>query len=221
MGMRRRDFIGGVAAAIAGIATRASAGPRSFDLICRKAWGAKAHGSLRRHTIRRLTVHHSGAKFTDNRDAPARIRSIQNYHQSKGWPDIAYHLIIDRHGNVYRGRPTWAVGNTATNYDPRGHLLVLCLGNFNEQSPTRAMKRSLVKVLAWASAEYDVPVRRIRGHRYYASTACPGRTLGELISNGTIRRAVRQKLAEGGVRKHRLCGAAGAARVRAIEDGTD
>ncbi|MDQ3954599.1 MAG: N-acetylmuramoyl-L-alanine amidase, partial [Actinomycetota bacterium] len=77
-----------------------SAGARTRDAICREAWGArKPKGGFRRHTIRRLTVHHSGAVLRDNSDAPSRFRSYQAGHQAEGWPDIAYHMLIDRHGN--------------------------------------------------------------------------------------------------------------------------
>ena len=225
MGMRRRDFIGGIGAAFLGFvgrAGRARAATGTIEVICRDAWGARARkGHFRRHTIKRLTVHHSGTKLTRNRDAPARIRSIQAYHQSRGWPDIAYHFIIDRHGNVYRGRAPWAVGDTATDYSPRGHLLIMCLGHFGEQELPRAMKRALIKVLAWACAEFGVSPRTIRGHGFYASTACPGSNIKALIRNGSLRRAVKARLESGGVRKRRLCGAAGRRRVRQIESGTD
>jgi hypothetical protein len=42
-----------------------------------------------------------------------------------------------------------------------------------------------------------------------------------MIRDGRLRRAVKRRLAAGGVRKKALCGAAGAARVRQIENGTD
>jgi N-acetylmuramoyl-L-alanine amidase len=222
MGVRRRDFIAGLAAAVVARSTSAAADTATIGFICRGAWGAKPRsGNLRRHTIKRLTVHHSAGRLTDNRDAPARIRSIQASHQAKGWADIAYHFIIDRHGNVYRGRPMWAVGDTATNYDPRGHLLILCLGHFGEQRVPRAMRRALVRLLAWAVQHHGVSPRTIRGHSYYASTACPGANLQALIGDGKLRRAVRGRLSDGGVRKRSLCGEAGARRVRKIEAGTD
>lgn len=195
---------------------------KEIDRICRRAWGAEPpRGSFRRHRIRRLTVHHSAVVLRDNRDAPGHFRAHQRAHFARGWPDIAYHILIDRNGNVYAARPIWARGNTATNYNPRGHLLVMCEGNFDRQRPSRAQVRALVDVLAWASKRYDVPLRRIRGHRQYADTACPGRALQRLIRNGTIRDRVRRRLRAGGVVLDRLCGRAGRRRVRRIENGTD
>ena len=195
-------------------------GRRTVDGICREAWGARdATTNYTHHDIRRLTIHHSGSVFRDNRDAPARFRSMQQDHQAEGWPDIAYHFLIDRHGNIYRARPTWARGNTRTNYNPRGHLLVMCIGNFNKQGVPHAQVAAATDVLAWACDRFDVAAHTIAGHRDYASTVCPGDDLYRLIDDGTIRRRVRRRLEE--VRVNELCGRAGRRRVRDIEAGKD
>ena len=144
---------------------------------------------------------------------------MQAGHQAEGWPDIAYHFLIDRHGNVYRARPAWAKGNTRTNYNPRGHLLVMCIGNFSEQDIPRRQLDGAIDVLAWACERYDVRPSTIHGHRDYASTACPGDDLYRLIDNGAIRRRVKRRVEE--VRMNKLCGREGRRRVRAIEQGRD
>lgn len=183
---------------------------RRVRRICRRSWGARPRtGPYRRHKVVRITVHHSGMKFRDNRRALARFRAHQTAHQAQGWPDIAYHLLIDRHGHLYRGRPLWAKGDTATNYNPRGHLLVMCEGNFQVQAPTRAQVRTLVNVLAWATVKFDVPLRRITGHRDHASTACPGDRLYSLLRDRSLHRRVRRRVDAGGVSLHTICGDAG------------
>lgn len=196
---------------------------RRIDVICRNAWGAEPpSGRFVRHRIRRLTVHHSGRVLRDNREAPDRLIAFQRYHQGEqGWPDIAYHLLIDRHGNVFEGRPRWARGDTATEYNPRGHLLVMCDGNFTRQRPSDAQVRSLVDVLTWACGHYDVSPATIAGHRDYTATDCPGGALYRLIDHGILRRRVRRRLRSGGVGLSRVCGREGRRRVRAIEAGTD
>jgi hypothetical protein len=191
-------------------------------MICRRAWGAvKPTGEFTRHKIKRMTVHHSAVLLTDNSEAPAHFRSHQQAHQAKGWPDIAYHVLVDRHGNVYEGRPMWAVPDTATNYDPTGHFTVMCEGNFQEQRPSKAQVAALVDVLAWASARFDVAPRTIAGHEEYADTACPGEKLEGLISSGSIRSRVKETIAAGGVELVEICGAEGKQRVQEIEAGTD
>jgi N-acetyl-anhydromuramyl-L-alanine amidase AmpD len=96
----------------------------------------------------------------------------------------------------------------------------MCIGNFSEQDVPNRQLRSLINVLAWACAKFDVRPRTIHGHRDYASTACPGMNLQRRINNGSIRRRVRQKL-NPGIDLDRLCGRAGRSRVRAIEEGRD
>ena len=199
---------------------RAADGKPVIERICRDAWDAKPpRGDFARHHVRRITVHHSAVVLRDNRDAPSRLRDHQSYHQSRGWPDIAYHVVIDRHGHVYKGRPSWARGDTATSYDPSGHLLVMCEGNFGEQSTSRAQLRALIHVLAWASKRFDVSPRKIAGHRDFAATACPGARLYRLIEDGVIEQRVRRRLRAGGVAKSNLCGRTGRRRVAAIERG--
>ena len=223
----RRRLLGTIAAgagsmALARYSLRARAGASAafIEPICKPAWGAQPpKGEFVTHRIERLTVHHSAVILHRNRDAPGEFRSHQAYHQSRGWPDIAYHMLIDRRGNVYRGRPSSARGDTGTTYDPTGHYLVLCEGNFSEQPISKAQVRALVDVLAWASGRFDVPPRRIHGHRDFAATACPGTDLYRLIDSGVIERRVGDKLATGGVKKKELCGRAGRRRVAAIESG--
>jgi hypothetical protein len=191
-----------------------------LEVICRDGWGARPPaGAFVAHDIDRLTVHHSAVVLRDNREAPGRFCAYQRGHLERGWPDIAYHVLIDRNGNVYKARPSWARGDTATSYDPSGHLLVLCDGSFREQPVSRAQVRALVRVLAWACRRFDVAPRTIGAHRDYVATACPGTDLYALIADGTIRRRVRKRLADGGVTRTRLCGRAGHRRVEAIERG--
>ena len=206
--------------AVAAVGSPAYAARRTVERICRAAWGAQPpSGDFTRHEIRRLTVHHSAVALTDNAKAPNHLRVYQEDHQQRGWPDIAYHLAVDRHGNVYQCRPIWAVGDTATSYDPTGHLLVLCIGDFDTQALPAAQLSATIDVLAWASARFGVPPRTISGHRDHAATSCPGDALYGYIADGTVRRRVARRV--GDVRMVDLCGRAGRRRVRQIESGTD
>jgi len=198
----------------------AYAAARTVSNICRSSWGAKPPtGAYVPHQISRITVHHSAVLLRDNRKAPAQLRAFQADHQSKGWPDIAYHLLIDRHGNLYQGRPLWAAGDTNTSYNPSGHLLVMALGNFQVQEISSAQLNATLNVLAWACTRYGIRPRTIRGHRAYADTLCPGAKFQRYITDGTVRRRVAARLGDVAVRS--LCGDAGRRRVRQIANGSD
>ncbi len=201
-------------------ASPAEAAMRKVALLRESAWDARpATGPFVRHQISHITIHHSAVILRDNRQAPTQLRTFQADHQARGWPDIAYHLLIDRHGNVYQGRPIWAVGDTNTSYSPRGHLLVMALGNFEEQAISAPQLSAMLNVLAWGSSRFGIAPAAIRGHRAYASTLCPGSDLRRLIINGTVRRRVRRR--RGHATMQTLSESAGKTRVKRIESGAD
>lgn len=193
----------------------------TVEIICKEAWGAQpVAGEFIGHTIDNITVHHTAAVLAANTAAPARARQHQSYHQSLGWPDLAYHFLIDANGHVYEGRPVEAVGDTATDYDPTGHFLVGCEGNFNTQQITPAQYKSLVKVLAWGVAEFGVDADSIRGHRDVASTTCPGDNLYPLVADGAIAADVTAQLAVAAPSLELVCGQRADEIVAGIEAGT-
>ena len=52
-----------------------------------------------------MTIHHTAVVLGNNSNAPARLRQHQQYHQdSQGWIDIAYHIGVDRNGNIFELR---------------------------------------------------------------------------------------------------------------------
>ncbi len=190
-----------------------------IEALCRDSWrAAEPQGEFTSHEIERLTVHHTARLLPDNRNAPAAVLDHQRFHQlDRGWPDIAYHFIVDLEGNVYECRPVDAVGDTGTNYDPTGHFLVCCEGNFNDQELPAAQEAALVNVLAWASVEYGADSSTIRGHRDLAATSCPGDNLYPGIESGSLAAAVEAVIAAGGVEPEVVCGAKADRRVAAIE----
>lgn len=166
-----------------------AAQPVELLVIPKQAWGAApVAGTFVEHEIQQVTIHHTGSLLSDNADAPGRLREHQAYHQvDQGWPDLAYHFVIDRNGHIYEGRPTWAAGDTGTNYDPTGHLLICCEGEFNSQSPTDAQLGSVATLMAWASTRYGVGLEAVLGHRDVASTSCPGDSLYGQLGDLTAR----------------------------------
>lgn len=209
------------ATTVAPTSTTVPGGDDAVQVICKEAWGARpVAGELTSHTIEHITVHHTAVVLAANADAPARARQHQSYHQGLGWPDLAYHYLIDANGHVYEGRPVDAVGDTATDYDPTGHFLVCCEGDFNNQRITAAQYESLIRMLAWGAAEFGVDAVAIQGHRDVAATTCPGDNLYPLVSDGTIAADVAARLVSGAPQLQVVCGRAGSELVAAIEAGT-
>jgi hypothetical protein len=192
---------------------------RSIEVICRHAWGARPPGDgLRSHEIERLTLHHTAAPLVTNADTPSRARSSQAFHQGEGFADLAYHFLVDGNGTILEGRSAEFAGETFTSYDPTGHLLVCCEGNYNEQDPTAAQLAALADLFTWAAQAFSVDPASLGGHRDYAATSCPGDRLFGLVADGTLGGMIGDRIA---TRFERIdtCGSGGIARIEAIEAG--
>jgi hypothetical protein len=190
-------------------------------LLCRDAWGAQpARAGGRPHTITRMTLHHEAVLLGDNRNAPGHLRQDQRYHQDQlGWVDIAYHVGVDRNGNVYELRSPKIAGDTATDYNTTGHFLVLCEGDFDQEVVPEAQLHGAALAFAWAAQNFRIATDTLAGHRDLAQTSCPGANLYAHLSSGDLKRRIDDLLAAGGVDLQLFCGPDATARVAAIEAG--
>jgi hypothetical protein len=174
------------AAAEEALTSDSKSSPIPPQIITRAEWGASPPtGPYLQHEINAVTIHHQGVFASPNQDARRRLKTMQAFHQSKkrGFKDIAYHYIIDRNGNIYEGRPLNAVGETKTDYDPKGHLLICLLGDFNVQEPTKQQLSALTALILWSLDTFHLLPDAVKGHRDYAHTDCPGKNLYRLIHN--------------------------------------
>ena len=112
------------------------------------------------------------------------------------------------------------VGDTATTYNPKGHFLVVCEGNFDEEPVTEEMLNSAALAFAWAARQFDIPTETLKGHRDHSrDTACPGANLYDHVKSGELRRRVENMMAAGPVDLRKICGPDAEAKVAAIEAG--
>ena len=145
--------------------------------------------------IERITLHHQGERWKPDADPAAYLRRLQSWSRlSKRWPDIPYHYVIAPDGRVFEARPEALPGDTNTGYDPRGHALVMLLGNFEEQEPTAAQLEATVALMTRLARRHGIPADRIASHRDVSDgTVCPGAHLWPLLPQ--LRDQVRQALA--------------------------
>jgi hypothetical protein len=204
-------------------ASSANASPSaSTRVLCRDAWGADpALPGGTRHDLNSMTIHHTAVVLGDNANAPARLRQHQRYHQdSQGWIDIAYHFSVDRNGNIYQLRDPALVGDTATSYDPTGHFLVVCEGNFDKEQVTEAQLNGAALVFAWAATKYGIPTDTLAGHRDESGdTSCPGASLYAHVTSGDLGNRVDGIVAAGPVDLPLVCGPEADAIVADIAAG--
>lgn len=162
--------------------------PTDLKILSRADWGAKPPvAAMKAHQPSRITIHHTATLQKPDRSLKEKMQALQKFSQNPGtlgngktkpaWPDVPYHFYIDCHGGIAEGRDVNAVGDTNTEYDPTGHVLVVLEGNFEEEQITDAQWTTLVKTVSWLAARYQVPASEMQGHKDYAQTLCPGKKL--------------------------------------------
>lgn len=154
--------------------------PDEPPIVPASAWGSTtAPSSLAPHRIARITVHHQGEVWKAGTDVPAYLRRLQTWsREARRWADIPYHYVVAPDGMVYEARPPAVPGETNTEYDPRGHLLVMLLGNFEEQQVTPAQWNATVALLARLMREQRLDTSVLGMHRDFSrQTVCPGANL--------------------------------------------
>jgi hypothetical protein len=163
------------------------------QMVTREEWGAKpVLPSAKRHSISRITLHHGGVKSNPGRTLEDKLRGLQAWSQradklasgkdKPAWPDIPYHYYIDVSGRVGEARPVHFAGDTNTEYDPAGHLLIVLEGDFNQEEVGAAQYSALLQLGQWCAWSWGVPVEKIGAHDDYSSqTSCPGKNLKALL----------------------------------------
>ena len=151
------------------------------------------------------------------------IRGVYAYHTSgRGWCDIGYNFLVDRFGTIYEGRSGGTelpvIGAAQAGFNT-GAVSVSVMGNFQTAQVPDAVKRALVRLLAWrldvahvnpsshatmtsaggSTTRYDagtvVRLHAISGHRDTGLTECPGAKLYPLLPS------IRDRVARRGLPK--------------------
>lgn len=141
--------------------------------------------------ITEIFIHCSATKpqWMITSTADQKAAEIRRWHvEENGWKDIGYHFVIDRSGDVVKGRDIERSGAHA-----RGHnanSIGICLvGGWGgattdqfEEHFTELQRQALWKLLNDLTQKF--PDVKIRGHNEVAAKACPCFTVSEFIQNG-------------------------------------
>lgn len=173
------------------IGCSASGSLEELKIIPRSDWKAETPKPYNTHIPIRITIHHDASNFDPTKKTAAEhIRNTQVWGMGKdrNWTDIPYHYLIDNEGNIFEGRNVFTVGETATTYDPTGHLLISCIGNFDENDIPEPQLNALISMVAYSSKTFNIPLDSLGGHRDYAQTACPGKFIYKYLQNGELKK---------------------------------
>ncbi|MCX6149863.1 MAG: peptidoglycan recognition family protein [Ignavibacteriales bacterium] len=166
-------------------------------ILPRSAWNALDPKPFPSQIPERITIHHEGEYLSPDANAAEKIKNTQIWciGKERNWSDIPYHFLIDLKGNIYEGRNVFTAGETNTIYDPSGHLLLTCMGNFEEQEISNEQLNALINLTAFCCKKYQINPETIKSHRDYTETLCPGKNLYKYFQNGYIIKKVKEELA--------------------------
>ena len=162
------------------------------NILSRQAWGAQnANGEMKPHKPAHITVHHTASAQNRSRSTAEKIQALQRFSQQPGklsgggekpaWPDVPYHFYIGVDGQIAEGRDINFAGDTNTDYDPTGHVLIVLEGNFEDEEPSAEQTKALDELALWVAVNWQISSDEIKSHKDYASTLCPGRHLQNLL----------------------------------------
>jgi len=171
--------------------------PPAPEIVSVAAWGGSTAASdAPPQRISHITIHHQGETWQEGSDVQAYLRRLQQWSRlTKRWADIPYHYVIAQDGRIYSARPLEQAGDTNTEYDPRGHALVMLVGNFEVQQPTPAQLKAAVELTAWLARLHHIGLEAIASHKDHSSqTLCPGKNLYALMESGWFKAEVGKRL---------------------------
>ncbi|WP_051935809.1 peptidoglycan recognition family protein [Salegentibacter sp. Hel_I_6] len=162
-------------------------------IISREDWKALAPVmEMQAHKPQFITIHHSGMPQKPELSITQKLQALQNFSQNdspmadgsikKAWPDVPYHFYIASNGELAEGRDINFQGDSNTDYDLEGHVLIVLEGDFNKEKVVPEQWESLKKLVSHISSEYEVSPETISGHKDQAETTCPGTDLYRRLS---------------------------------------
>ncbi|MCS6915226.1 MAG: N-acetylmuramoyl-L-alanine amidase [Myxococcales bacterium] len=163
-----------------GIGTRRSAlTVGGVSVHSRASWGAQPPRCASGHAPYRMTIHHTVTPTMDSMSPEARLRQIQSFHMNvQGWCDIGYHFLVSRDGRLWEGRPAHNLGTHVANHNS-GNVGIAFMGDYSSTPPTDRQIDEAARLVAGIGRQFGIAIssERIKGHRDYNATSCPGDAL--------------------------------------------
>ncbi|MCL2559269.1 MAG: N-acetylmuramoyl-L-alanine amidase [Turicibacter sp.] len=128
----------------------------------------------KQNKIKRIVVHHSAT-------AAGNMRIFENHWRTKGWRNGGYAEIILPNGDVEICYPPTVVTNGAGVWNKTSYHICV-VGNFrkNGAQPSSAQMQSLLTRIRHNMNVFNVPVKKIKGHKELMPTICPGMNMPTL-----------------------------------------
>ncbi len=129
-----------------------------------------------RNETKYIVLHHMAMKN-------CTARQIDLMHKNSGWSGIGYHFFVSKNGEIYRGRPIWAIGAHALG-ENNCSIGIGAEGDYStETSMPQAQKKAISDLIYELRNTYTCAT--VVGHCEICATQCPGKfyPLNELKTN--------------------------------------
>ncbi len=121
----------------------------------------------RRSSTEYIALHHAEA-------VTCTAKQIHEWHKSNGWSGIGYHFFVRKNGEIYRGRPLWALGAHVQGMN-NCSIGICAEGDYHNRDRVmpEAQKQAIKELVTYLKGIY--PEAKIVGHREIGDSNCPGR----------------------------------------------
>ena len=126
------------------------------------------NGALsRRSSTEYIALHHAEA-------VTCTAKQIHEWHKSNGWSGIGYHFFVRKNGEIYRGRPLWALGAHVQGMN-NCSIGICAEGDYHNRDRVmpETQKQAIKELITYLKGIY--PEAKIVGHREIGDSNCPGR----------------------------------------------
>lgn len=123
--------------------------------------------------INKIVLHHSASPMETT-----TFEDIKRWHIERGFKDIGYHWVIDKNGELWKGRPESKIGAHCKGHN-RDSIGVCLIGNFEIEEPTEDQIHTLRYLLDFLDDKY-YPLD-MYNHWHLSNTKCPGKNLKEIL----------------------------------------
>ena len=130
--------------------------------------GWEWNGALsRRSSTEYIALHHAEA-------VTCTAKQIHEWHKSNGWSGIGYHFFVRKNGEIYRGRPLWALGAHVQGMN-NCSIGICAEGDYHNRDKVmpKTQKQAIKELVTYLKGIY--PEAKIVGHREIGDSNCPGR----------------------------------------------
>jgi N-acetyl-anhydromuramyl-L-alanine amidase AmpD len=147
-------------------------------------------------TVDTIFVHCAATRPDWMADKPLaeKVAEIARWHRARKFNSIGYHWIIDRDGQIAKGRDESVVGAHVAGHNT-GSIGICLIGGHgsNENDP---FEKNYTPEQDWAlrglidDIRQRTPIKHIRGHHEVAAKACPGFSVSRWLERKPAKKAL-------------------------------